>query len=200
VARRQLVAFLAIVGVLATGLLTWAVVSTLLSKNHPGDQGNNVPSASAAAFHSCKEVDGLPDTRCTPGVAYNDVTQGTIASTICKSGYTSTGVRSDGRTVRPPTSFTDALKTSGIAAYSYGDTSSADYEEDHLIPLELGGDGWNPANLWPEPRYGPHPAPEKDEIENRIHLLVCSGKATLVAAQRAISSNWEAALSAATSP
>jgi len=197
--RRQLVAFLAVVGVLATGLLTWAVVSTLRSKNHPGDQGNSVPSASAAAFHGCKEVDGLPDTSCTPGVAYSEVTQETIVSTICKPGYTSSGVRSDGRTVRPPTSFTDPLKTSGIAAYSYGDISSADYEEDHLIPLELGGDGWNPANLWPEPRYGPHPASEKDEIENQLHLFVCSGRATLGAAQRAISSNWETALTAAAS-
>jgi len=182
------------------GLFTWAVVSGLRSRNHPGGQSNNVASASVAPFHGCKEVNGLPDSTCTPGVAYSDVTQETIASTICKSGYTSSGVRSDGRTVRPPTSFTDPLKTSGIAAYSYADKSSADYEEDHLIPLELGGDGWNSANLWPEPRYGPHPASKKDEIENQLHVLVCSGRATLGAAQRAISSNWETAVMAATSP
>ena len=95
--------------------------------------------------------------------------------------------------------FTDPLKTSGIAANSYGDKSAADYEEDHLIPLELGGDGWNPGNLWPEPRYGPHPASDKDEIENHLHLLVCSGRATLGAAQRAISSNWKTAVTTATS-
>ena len=60
-------------------------------------------------------------------------------------------MRSDGRTVRPPTSFIEPLKVSGIIAYGYTDASVANYEEDHLIPLELGGDGWSPSNLWPEP-------------------------------------------------
>ena len=41
-----------------------------------------------------------------------------------------------------------------IAEYGYADTSTADYEEDHLIPLELGGAPRDPNNLWPEPRYG----------------------------------------------
>jgi len=41
--------------------------------------------------------------------------------------------------VRPPTSYTNALKVKQIADYGYSDTSTADYEEDHFIPLELGG-------------------------------------------------------------
>ena len=74
-----------------------------------------------------------------------DVTQDTIDSTICVSGWTAT--------VRPPASYTTALKIQQIADYGYTDTSTADYEEDHFIPLELGGSPTDPGNLWPEPRY-----------------------------------------------
>jgi hypothetical protein len=40
--------------------------------------------------------------------------------------------------VRPPTTYTNKLKAQQIAEYGYSDTSLSDYEEDHLIPLELG--------------------------------------------------------------
>jgi hypothetical protein len=45
-----------------------------------------------------------------------DVTQDTIDSTICVSGWTST--------VRPPSSYTTALKIQQIAEYGYTNTSS----------------------------------------------------------------------------
>ena len=144
----------------------------------------------------CHERDGLPDLACTAGALSADVTQATIRRTICQSGYTSRGIRSDGRPVRPPASFTEPLKTSGIAAYGYVDTNPAHYQEDHLVPLELGGDGWNPANLWPEPLYGPHNAIDKDNVENQLNRLVCAGRVGLVAAQQAIARNWETALAA----
>lgn len=152
-------------------------------------------SSSPNRTPACQEHDGLPDATCTPGATSADVTQDTVQTTICESGYTSRGVRSDGRPVRPPTTYTEPLKLSGIRAYGYSDTSPADYEEDHLIPLELGGDGWNPQNLWPEPRYGLHSASQKDPVENQLHSMVCSGQIGLVAAQRAIAANWETALS-----
>src|SRR5689334_22685356 len=88
----------------------------------------------------------LPDPDCTPGAYNSAVTQSTIGSTICVSGWTAT--------VRPPTSYTNPLKVQGIADYGYSDTSVADYEEDHLVPLELGGSPRDPDNLWPEPYYG----------------------------------------------
>lgn len=106
-------------------------------------------------------------------------------------------MRSDGRPVRPPASFTETLKLAGVKAYGYTDKLPVDYEEDHLVPLELGGDGWNQSNLWPEPRYGPHPAADKDQVENRLHELVCTGGVTLVAAQRAIATDWQTAISVA---
>jgi hypothetical protein len=101
------------------------------------------------------------------------------------SGYTSR--------VRPPSSYTDALKIEQIKAYRYTDTNPADYEEDHLIPLEVGGHPTDPKNLWPEPRSGPYPASQKDGLENALHAAVCDGAMTLAAAQKAIATNWEAA-------
>jgi hypothetical protein len=125
-------------------------------------------------------------------MASADVTPATIGSTICVSGYTAGRRHDDGRTVRPPESYTEALKRQQIAQYGYADTQLADYEEDHLIPLELGGDGYAAGNLWPEP-YAGTGARVKDTLENRLKLLVCGGQLGLRAAQQAIATNWFAA-------
>ena len=180
--------------VLIATFLIWRIGTNSPRGTSTVPAGSRVSPTESSPPPSCRERDGLPDPRCTPGAAANDVTQASIEKTICISGYTSKGIRSDGRPVRPPASFTDRLKTIGIVAYGYADISAADYEEDHLIPLELGGDGWSPANLWPEPRYGSHTAADKDTVENDLHRLVCSGRVDLVAAQRAIAANWETAL------
>ena len=65
-----------------------------------------------------------------------------------------------------------------------------DYEEDHFIPLELGGDPTNPRNLWPEP-YNLNPgAREKDIAENYPRKQVCSGAVTIKQAQHLIVTDW----------
>lgn len=139
--------------------------------------------APAAAGGSCHARPGpLPDANCTPGVANPDVTQSSIHSTICKSGWTAT--------VRPPASYTDNLKRQQIAAYGYTDTSLRDHEEDHLVSLELGGSPSDPKNLWPEPGASPNP---KDKVENALNGAVCSGRITLAAAQHAIATDWTTA-------
>jgi hypothetical protein len=131
----------------------------------------------------CQSVDGFPDPLCTPGAIDARVTQANIHSTICVSGYTAT--------VRPPVSFTNPVKARQIAAYGYSDTSRKDYEEDHLIPLELGGAPADPRNLWPEPGHSPNP---KDRVEGKLHRLVCAGKMSLAEAQDRIRTNWKTAL------
>jgi hypothetical protein len=128
----------------------------------------------------------LPDSACTPGAYNPDVTQSTIGSTICVSGWTAT--------VRPPTSSTNPLKAQGIIDYGYSDTSMSDYEEDHLVPLELGGAPRDPSNLWPEPHYGTPNASSKDGVETKLKNAVCSGRITLTAARSAIRTNWTTAL------
>jgi hypothetical protein len=134
----------------------------------------------------------LPNPVLTPGMASADVTPATIGSTICVAGYTAGRRHDDGRTVRPPESYTRALKRQQIAQYGYADTNLADYEEDHLIPLELGGDGYAAGNLWPEP-YAGTGARVKDTLENRLKVLVCGRQLGLREAQQAIATNWFAA-------
>jgi hypothetical protein len=108
----------------------------------------------------------------TPGVVNPDVTQQNTADTICKHGWT--------RTIRPPTSYTNALKLKQMRDYGVGG-SPQDYQEDHLISLELGGHPTDARNLWPEP----YPrAAEVDSIENDLNAKVCSGAMSLDEAQR----------------
>jgi hypothetical protein len=108
----------------------------------------------------------------TPGVLNPDVTQATIASTVCRHGWT--------RTVRPPVSYTNALKLQQLRRYRLRGPPSG-YQEDHLISLELGGNPSDPRNLWPEP----YPrASAVDQIENELNHRVCTGSLTLAEAQR----------------
>jgi hypothetical protein len=146
---------------------------------------HRVAAPLTATATSCHSTGGLPDPRCTPGVADPRVTQDNIYSTICVSGYTAT--------VRPPSTFTDSLKAQQITEYGYADTDVADYEEDHLIPLELGGHPTDRKNLWPEPRGGAESAADKDRVETALNKRVCAGTTTLAAAQSAIASDWQTA-------
>jgi hypothetical protein len=108
----------------------------------------------------------------TPGALNPDVTQATIASTICKRGWT--------RTVRPPVSYTNGLKKKGLRQYGLRGPPSR-FQEDHLISLELGGHPTDARNLWPEP----YPrAAAVDQIENDLNHRVCTGALTLTEAQR----------------
>ncbi len=131
----------------------------------------------------------LPIHSLTPGAIDSAVTQSNISTTICVLGYT--------KTVRPPVSYTTPLKRAQLAgSYSrYNDLMTKDFEEDHLIPLELGGAPKNPKNLWPEPWNGSAGARMKDRLENKLHLLVCSEKLSLATAQRAIARDWLTAYS-----
>jgi hypothetical protein len=129
----------------------------------------------------------LPDPTCTPGAISPAVTQANIATTICTAGYTAT--------IRPPESITAPEKVGSAAAYSYtGSLHTAEY--DHLIPLELGGDPNDPANLWVQPndRSGATTTYNtKDTLERSLKNLVCTGQMTLAAARQAIATNWVAA-------
>ncbi len=120
----------------------------------------------------------LPDPHCTPGAIDPTVTPADIQSTICADGWT--------ETVRPPESITEPEKEASLAAY--GDAGPLhNYEYDHLVPLELGGAGNDPRNLWPEPGATPNP---KDDLENRMRSMVCAGEISLAAAQREIAADW----------
>jgi hypothetical protein len=116
----------------------------------------------------------LPIVALTPGVYNIAVSQKTIRETICRVGWT--------KTIRPPVSYTNKLKVQQMAQYEETGSPS-DYEEDHLIPLELGGAPRNPKNLWPEPRAQ---AKKSDPLETRFKRQICKGTLKLARARAAI--------------
>lgn len=130
---------------------------------------------------TCHVVDGRADSRCTPGALNPNVTQDTIHNTICVPGWT--------KTVRPPVAFTNLLKTSQLPAYGETGPPSA-FEEDHVIPLEVGGSPTDPRNLWPEPWDGPTGAHTKDHDENTTKAAVCAERITLAQGQQRLLAKW----------
>ena len=85
-------------------------------------------------------TDIYPNPSLTPGASDPDITQDNIEDTICNSRWST-------RSIRPPVHYTDQLKREQLREYGYADTNPRDYEEDHLIPLELGGNPTDPKNL-----------------------------------------------------
>jgi hypothetical protein len=124
---------------------------------------------------------GLPDPKCTPGAINPSVTQDNIKNTICVPGYS--------RTVRPPVSYTAPIKIKLMQSYGFTDSRS-NYELDHLISLEIGGNPTDVRNLWPEPGYGQYNFHTKDRFENYLHNQVCNGAMSLSEAQKEIATDW----------
>jgi hypothetical protein len=142
--------------------------------------------ASTPAVTASKGVSrgGLPDRDCTPGALNPNVRQSNIKQTICVPNYTDT--------IRPSTSYTNKLKVQGIEDYGFADKTLGHYEEDHLIPLAVGGSPRSPKNLWPEPYKGKFGARVKDKLERFLHDRVCDGTVRLSRARKAFR-NWKAA-------
>jgi hypothetical protein len=106
-----------------------------------------------------------------PGFPNPDVTQANIAQNICNKNWSTSSIR-------PPSSYTTKLKVSQITQYGFSDKNLSDYEEDHIISLENGGDPRDGKNLYPEAyntkvngqRIGAH---EKDAVENYVQNGIC---------------------------
>jgi hypothetical protein len=140
-------------------------------------------------------ADIYPDSAMTPGAANPQVTQQNIQDNICNRHWST-------KLIRPPAGYTSRLKRKQLR--EYGDTvhqprvqlinpntgkvdttrcvahsdNMACYEEDHLIPLEDGGNPTDPRNLFPEPyntRVGGiiMGARQKDVVEDFIHDEIC---------------------------
>jgi len=73
--------------------------------------------------------------------------------------------------------------------YGMDGAPALNYEVDHLITPALGGTD-DIRNLWPEPYSSEWNARVKDQLENRLHELVCEGELDLATAQHDIASNW----------
>jgi hypothetical protein len=124
----------------------------------------------------------------TPGSINPNVSQANIAVTICMPGWA--------ESVRPPTAYTSALEAAQIILYGYEDQDRSHYQEDHLVPLEIGGAPRDPRNLWPLPLEIRFPdgsvmkGTEKDDLGDALKRRVCSGELLLDDAQRAIAGDW----------
>jgi hypothetical protein len=147
--------------------------------------------------HRLGPAEIYPNSVMTPGGANPQATQRNIGDTICSRRWST-------RLIRPPAQYTSRLKRKQLR--EYGDTvrqsraelvnpntgkveitrcvphsdNVACYEEDHLIPLEDGGDPTDPRNLWPEP-YNTvvggtiMGAYQKDVVEAFVHDEICFG-------------------------
>ncbi|HMF74577.1 MAG TPA: hypothetical protein VK604_02840 [Bryobacteraceae bacterium] len=87
----------------------------------------------------------------------------------------------------------ESVQQKVFEAYGIANPRLDAYEVDYLITPELGG-ATTIRNLWPEPYHAPvWNAHVKDDLENRLHRMVCSGELELATAQRDIAANWIAA-------
>ena len=108
---------------------------------------------------------------------------GVSLATICAFGYSPS--------IRPPESYTEPLKLAQMRAYGLPGSPSA-YEEDHLVPLSIGGAPHDPRNLWPEPRSGPDNAEQKDQLETWTARMACAGRIPLSRLQQEMATDWTA--------
>lgn len=72
---------------------------------------------------------------------------------------------------RPPSSYTNRIKVKQLRELGYPDQNVKNYEEDHFIPLSLGGHGRSELNLWPEPRVL---AKKSDVLEAKLARDHCA--------------------------
>jgi hypothetical protein len=158
-----------------------------------GPDSSRLPNADAVLVPppgSCHIVDGLPDHTCTPGLLNPRLTP----AQACAPGFST-------RTIRPPTNYTDALKSRLMISYGQVGTSPltgrpwspSDVELDHAASLEDLGHPWSPLNLWPEPRRatGAEPnAEEKDQVETIVHNLICADQTHAADYAARLAADW----------
>ena len=88
--------------------------------------------------------------------------------------------------MRPPLSMQQAV----FHEYGMDGAPAQEYEVDHLITPALGGTD-DIRNLWPEPysstAWNAH---VKDQLEDRLHELVCDGQLNLATAQHDMATDW----------
>ncbi len=114
----------------------------------------------------CLQAAQLPPAS-APGRVDSLVTQENIKRTICRDHYTDSK--------RPPKYYTNKLKARDMRLLHLRGKMT-DYEEDHRVPIEVGGDPRDPGNLWaqkwPEAKL-------KDRLETAVKKDVCAGTLTL---------------------
>ena len=153
-------------------------------KNNLPNHQQIVCAAVFVAMHALAVAQpyALPDRALTPGAIDPAVTQNNIQSTVCVRGYTDK--------VRPDKKYTNRLKHEQIEQYRLTDRNVRNYELDHLIPLNIGGNPSDPKNLWPQSRQGEWSAEQKNDLEFVVYKMVCHGEISLHEAQQRMAKDW----------
>jgi hypothetical protein len=141
----------------------------------------------AAAAVGAAFAGDLPDPQKTPGAINSHLTVKQFRRLCKHPSWT--------KRVRPPEEYTYEVKRKQLRA-GYGDYTRKElhlYEEDHLIPLCLGGAPRDERNLWPELWEGEWGAKTKDELEAVLCDMACRGEIALSEAQKEIATDWIAA-------
>jgi hypothetical protein len=130
------------------------------------------PEADSALLES--EPEPIPDKQLTPGATLPVTT-----AEICRAADT-------GETRPIPVS----MRQKVFQEYRTPESRASEYEVDFLITPGLGGAD-DIRNLWPEPYSATvWNAHVKDELEDRLHDMVCAGQLDLATAQRDIATDW----------
>lgn len=132
------------------------------------------------------------------GAALAANSDGTLPDPVMTPGDVRTSDKTDICTTKTSTIRNVPGSLKNRIRQSYGMKSKRDLwcntqegcEIDHLISLQLGGSN-DPKNLWPQPYQGmPWNAHVKDQLENKMHRLICAGKISPEQAQHEIATNW----------
>lgn len=148
----------------ACALMLLAVVAARILYQRTIRQG---PSAIVYA-------DALPNPQLTPGA-----TKPVAIGDLCSMPHD--------EVVRP---VPNALQWQVLSEYGVPTARAGQYEVDYLITPGLGGAD-DIRNLWPQPHYDTAwNSYAKDQLEERLHHMVCAGQIDLSTAQRQIAGNW----------
>jgi hypothetical protein len=139
------------------------------------DIGHTILLAKRTKTSGCRRA-AEPDRRCSPGAYYSGLTKAVICAPSFRTG-----------TIRnvPQAEKFAVEREYRMAARNYGRA----IEIDHIVSLELGGSN-DIANLFPEPGSGLSSYRVKDQLENRLHDMVCAGAIPLSSARRMIARDW----------
>lgn len=114
----------------------------------------------------------LPDPNLTPGaVASTDPAEVCESDGLPGSAYS-----------RAHRSMNELARRADFARYGIPWSQRGRYEDDHLVPLCLGGSD-TVANRWPQPRSSEWNAYQKDDLEAYACQMVCRGLLSLDEAQ-----------------
>jgi hypothetical protein len=135
----------------------------------------SVAAATLIIFEATVSAEGpKPKARLTPGE-----TRPITLDQVCRSSkaeVVSSGI--------PP-----ETRRAVFASYGIRPARVDEFEIDYLITPDLGGAA-SIRNLWPQPYSARWNARVKDELEQRLHDLVCDGRLDLRTAQRDLATDW----------